>query len=102
MTREEKELLIRVGPAYICAAAYGVYCFIQIRNINRQRKQSAAEHAVRLADMQVAADERIRHFNAWRAAQPTVDEIMAKAEKEVGSVTDIRRKMNDPNHIWNL
>lgn len=102
LTPFEKELLVRVAPAYISATAIGVYCFIQIRNLNRQRKQSAAEHEVRLADMKVAAEERIKHFNVWRAAQPTVEEVLEKAKKEVGTVTDIRRKMNDPEHIWNL
>lgn len=102
MTSEEKDLLVRVAPAYIFAAAYSAYSFVLIRNLNRQRKQSNAEHQTKMAEKKVAGRERIERFYAWRAAQPNIEEIMAKAEQEVGSVEDVRRKMADPNHVWEL
>lgn len=103
MTSEEKDLLLRVAPAYIFAAAYSVYAFFQIRNINRQREQANAAHEAKMADMKVAANERIERFHAWRATQPkTVEDFIEKAKQEVGSVEDLRRKMADPNHVFEL
>lgn len=102
MTSEEKDLLLRIAPTYITAAVFSVYSFIQIRAINRQRKQADAEHKAKMADMKVAGNERIERFYAWREAQPNIEEIIEKAKREVGSIEDVRRKMADPNHIWTL
>lgn len=102
MLPEDKDLLARVAPAYICAGIALVASIVQIRSLNRQRKATAAEHEIRMANlMETGKQSRVR-YEAWRATQPNnVDEYIAAARKET-PLDEVRRKMEDPNHIWVL
>lgn len=102
MNPYDKDLIARFAPAYVIAGAYAVYSVFQIRKINQQRENSRIEHEARMEETEKAARERMEQHMAWRASQPNIDDIMEAARKEVGSVDDIRQKMDDPNHIWEL
>lgn len=102
MNALDKELIRHYAPAYISAGLIVAASLFQIRQTHEQRKQNREAHALRIQELQLVLIEQTEKHAAWRAAQPNVEDIIAKAREEVGSLDDLRRKMEDPNHVFEL